>query len=256
MRNKVALITGSASGIGKRIAIDLAKRGYNVVINYNTSQQNAEKLGSYLTETYHVDTLCLKGDVSKSGDCERLVHESFERFGTIDILINNAGPYIHERKSLIDYSNEEWEYLVNGNLNSVFYLSSKIIPRMREQKWGRIINFGFDRAETTPGWLYRSAFASAKVGLVSLTKTLAQEEAPYGITVNMICPGDITSGSKEVEIDQSKGTFDVNTPVGRAGTGGDISRIVSFLCEDESDFITGSIIAATGGKDVLSKVKR
>ncbi len=255
MKNRVALITGSASGIGKRIAIDLAKQGCHCIINYRSSQQSAEDLCQFLQQTYHIKAVSIQGDVSKAEDCSRIVDQSLEHFNKIDILINNAGPYIHERKPLIEYTINEWEYLIHGNLSSVFYLAKKIIPKMREQKWGRIINLGFDRAETAPGWIYRAAFASAKVGLVSMTKSLALEEASNGITVNMISPGEITEEMKESEIINAREVVDVDTPVGRAGTGEDISRIVSFLCQDTSDFITGNIISVTGGKDVLNKVK-
>lgn len=126
---------------------------------------------------------------------------------------------------------------------------------MRENHWGRIINIGFDRAENSPGWKYRSAFAAAKTGLVSLTKTLAIEEAEHGITVNMICPGDISANFKEANIDDVREIKDNYTPVGRPGTGEDIARMIAFLCDKDSDFITGSIIQVTGGKDVLTKYR-
>ncbi|MCA1031366.1 SDR family oxidoreductase [Bacillus timonensis] len=255
LKEKVALITGCATGLGKRIAIELAKQGCHCVINYHTSKEAAEGLCEHLENTYHIKTACIQADITQPAQCERLVQETLQHFDSIDILINNAGPYIHERKKLVDYKASEWQYLINGNLNSVFYLAKEIIPLMRKNHWGRMINFGFDRAESASGWLCRSAFASAKVGLVSLTKTLAMEEAANGITVNMVCPGDIIGDMKELDIHTSRERFDHNTPIGRSGTGEDIARIVAFLCHEDSDFITGSVISATGGKDVLTKHK-
>jgi 3-oxoacyl-[acyl-carrier protein] reductase len=122
---------------------------------------------------------------------------------------------------------------------------------MRKQHWGRIITIGFDRVESTPGWVFRSAFGAAKTALASLTKTIAIEEAEYGITANMVCPGDIISRWKEKSIDEA--IISDSVPVGRYGTGEDISRVISFLIDEKSDFITGSIISVTGGMDVLGK---
>ena len=158
-------------------------------------------------------------DISVPEECERMVTEIWNEVESIDILIHNAGPYVKERKSFADYSPEEWNYIVNGNLNSVFYLSRLIIPRMREKNWGRIITFGYDRLETAPCWIYRSAFAAAKAGLASFTKTISIEEACNGITANMICPGDIVGEWKEEEIFKAKQVHDPGTPVGRPGTG-------------------------------------
>ncbi|MFC3886344.1 SDR family oxidoreductase [Bacillus songklensis] len=253
--NKVAFITGSATGLGKRTAIELAKKGLNIILNYRSSGEKARELASLLEEEYKIRTLVLQGDISEYSDCESMVFRGMEYFGHIDILINNAGPYVFERKRMMDYDVEQWNYMINGNLNSAFYLCKFIIPAMRQKEWGRIINIGFDRAQTAPAWKYRSAFAAAKTGLVSLTKTLALEEADYGITVNMVCPGDIRGEWKEADIADVRQRAEGQASLPRIGTGEDIARTIAFLCEENSDFITGSIIEVTGGKDVLSKVK-
>lgn len=253
LNQKVALITGSATGLGKRTALELASRGVDIILNYINSQQEARKLATYIQETFKVKACALRGDVSQFSDVQSMVQQAIAQMGKIDIIVNNAGPYIPERKNMVDYEVEDWRKMIDGNLNSVFYLSKLVIPLMRQQGWGRIINIGFDRADTAPGWRFRSAFAAAKVGLVSLTKTLAIEEAEHGITVNIICPGDITQAYKELGIDEVQAVLDTATPIGRPGTGEDISRVVGFLCEQRSDFITGSVIQVTGGKDVLNK---
>ncbi len=256
VENKTALITGGAAGIGRRTALQLAAEGINIIINYRSSKKEAEELAAELTQAFNTKNICIKGDITKFEDCEKIVLQSMKEFTAIDIIVHNAGPYISERKSMADYEIHEWNYLINGNLNAVFYLSKLLIPSMRNQKWGRIITVGFDRVESAPGWIYRSAFAAAKSGLASLTKTLALEEAENGITANMVCPGDITGEWKEKAIRDSLASHDVSVPVGRPGTGEDIARVISFLANDNSSFITGSIIPITGGKDVLGKVYR
>lgn len=254
MDKKVALITGGATGIGKQTAIQLAAQGYQLAINYRSNALEAEKLLNYLNEMYGTKYMIIQGDVANKDDCEKIVLETVKMFEKIDILIHNAGPYVHERKTLIDYDFDEWNYLVQGNLSSTFYLAKQIIPIMRAQKWGRIITIGFDRIETAPGWIYRSAFAAAKTGLASLTRTIALEERKHGITANMISPGDITSEWKERTIEDAIAVQ--SNRFEREGTGEDIARVIAFLVDEKSDFITGSIISATGGVDVLGKAFR
>lgn len=254
MNKKTALITGGASGIGKKTAIHLAEKGYQLVINYRNSESDALSLVKQLNEYFGTKSIAVQGDIAIEEDCDRIVRDAFSAFSTIDVLIHNAGPYIHERKKLTEYSFEEWNYLLNGNLTAVFYLSKLIIPTMRKQNWGRIITLGYDRVETAPGWVYRSAFAAAKAGLASLTRTMAIEEADFGITVNMVCPGDITSEWKEKNIEEAIDAM--HGSIGRQGTGEDIARVIAFLTDEKSDYMTGSIIPVTGGVDVLGKVKK
>lgn len=253
MKSKTALITGGATGIGRKTAFELARQGIHLLINYRNSAEEARELVNELTATFGTKNRIIQGDISKQEDCQRIAEEALTYTPAVDILIHNAGPYVHERKSMIDYRFEEWNYIVNGNLNTVFYLSKLLIPPMRAQGFGRIITMGFDRVESAPGWVYRSAFAAAKTGLASLTKTIALEEAGYGITANMICPGDIIGEWKEKSIAEAIDIVDPKSPVRRPGTGEDISRVISFLVSEQSSFITGSIIAVTGAKDVLGK---
>jgi len=253
---KTALITGGASGIGRRTAVELASEGIDLVINYRHSRDKAEAFAKSLTSEFGTKNVPIGGDVSDYQQCCEMVEKTKKHFSSIDILVHNAGPYIHERRKMVDYSIEDWHYLINGNLNSTFYLSSLLIPDMRNRKWGRIITVGFDRVESAPGWIYRSAFAAGKSGLASLTKSIALEEAEFGITANMVCPGDIVGDWKERNIEEAIGENDASVPVGRPGTGEDIARVISFLSDKKSDYITGSIIPVTGGKDVLGKVYR
>ncbi|MDZ5473830.1 SDR family oxidoreductase [Bacillus sp. 31A1R] len=254
MNIKTALITGGATGIGKRTAVGLAEKGINLVINYRSSEKEALELVGFLNTQYGTENQIVQGDIAKQEDCVKIVDIAVTKFSSIDILIHNAGPYIHERKKMVDYTFDEWNYLINGNLNAVFYLTKLLIPKMREKKWGRIITLGFDRVESTPGWVNRSAFAAAKTGLASLTKTIALEEAKNGITANMVCPGDIVGEWKEKMISDTRDIFDEQSPIGRPGTGEDISRVIEFLIDENSSFLTGSVIPVTGSKDVLGKI--
>lgn len=255
MHNRTALITAGSRGLGVRIAHELAGKGIRIGINYRSSHSHALDLQEELLRKYGVETLLLAGDVSRPEEAEKMVQHIIHHWGRLDILIHNAGPYIKERKKLSEYSYDEWHEILNGNLSSAFYLFQSAIPQMRKNKWGRIVTIGFEKAATAPGWMYRSAFAAAKAGLVSLTRSVALEEAENCITANMVCPGDIVNDYKTKKIREVRTIQDGSCPVGRPGTGEDIARAISFFCNEESDFITGTILEVTGGKDVLNKYR-
>lgn len=245
-----ALVTAGTKGIGRKVTETLLQKGYSVTANYRSDHEAARELKETFS-AYSTRLQVVKGDVSKKEDCVHVIEMARQSFGKIDLLILNAGPYVFERKKLADYNDEEWHDMINGNLNSAFYFFNTVIPIMRKQGFGRIITYGFQNAGTAPGWMYRSAYAAGKVGLVSLTRTVALEEAQNGITVNMVCPGNIVGEMKEASIKDSHENFDGETPVGRSGTGEDIARTIAFLCEDDSDMITGAVIEVTGGIDVV-----
>lgn len=249
-----AIITAGTKGLGRKVTEEMLEAGYSVTVTYRHDQQKAEDILQQLP-SYADRIQCVQTDVTSLEDLTNLIKHVKERFGRIDILINNAGPYIFERKKLMDYTTEEWNRMINGNLDAVFHLLKLVVPIMREQRFGRIINYGFQGANSAPGWLYRSAFAAAKTGLVSLTKTIAYEEAEYGITSNMICPGKIVGGMKEADIVDSRPYKDEQTPIGRSGTGEDIARSILFLCADDADMVTGTVMEVTGGMDVIHKYR-
>ncbi|WP_280769915.1 SDR family oxidoreductase [Salipaludibacillus daqingensis] len=249
-----ALITAGSKGLGKKVAETLLAEGYSLTINYRSDEIAIEKLCDEWHE--YMDRIqFVKGDVTNKHDLAQLVEDTYDRFSRIDVLVLNAGPYIFERKKLIDYSDEEWEQMINGNLSSAFHLFKRVVPIMRSQGYGRIITYGFQEAQYAPGWIYRSAFAAAKVGLVSLTKTISMEEAKHGITANMVCPGKILGDMKEATIDYAREIPDEETPVGRSGTGEDIARTIQFLADPKADMVTGTVIEVTGGIDVLHKYR-
>ena len=247
-----AIITAATKRLGLKVTDQLLSKGYSVTVSYRSDLEAVERLKLRWANDLH-RLQFVQADVTNKTELEALIQASNDRFGRIDAFIHNAGPYIFERKKLLDYTDDEWYQMIEGNLSSFFHISKLIVPMMREQKYGRIIAYGFQGASDAPGWIYRSAYAAAKVGLVSLVKTLAIEEAEYGITVNMVCPGDILGEMKEASIDYARTTPDKNTPVGRSGTGEDIARAISFLCEENSDMITGTVLEITGGVDVIHR---
>lgn len=250
LRHKVALITGSAKGLGKMTALELAEKGCDIVLTYVNSEAEAQELANTI-EAKGVRCSAYKADVTKQDELTALVRDIEERFGGIDILINNAGPFIRERRLFGDYTWDEIHYLLQGNLVGVMLLDHLVLPGMRERGWGRIIHFGFGHAAEARGWPHRAVYAAAKVGLVSFTKTLAVEEAAHGVTVNMICPGDIRGSNKEKRIAEVEHLEDEESPRGRPGTGEDVARVISFLCEPQSDFITGNMMDVSGGLDPI-----
>lgn len=255
MKGKVALITGSATGLGKMTSLSLARQGCHIAVNYVNSQAQAESLCREI-QKFGVSSISVQADITDEQQLYSLVDTTEQQLGTVDILVNNAGPYIHERRLFADYSRDEIVRLVNGNLTGVMLLDHRVLPAMREKKWGRIIHFGFGHAVEARAWPHRAVYAAAKVGLVSFTKTLAIEEAPHGITVNMVCPGDIRGANKEKTIEEVTGVDDGLTPRGRSGSGEDVARVIEFLCQDRSDFITGNMINVSGGLDpIRSRIK-
>lgn len=247
-----AIITAGTKGLGRKVTEQMLQQGHSVTVTYRSDEYKAHSLlEDFPNERERIQLV--RADVTVKEDLQSIVEQCVHRFGRIDYLINNAGPYIFERKKLMDYSEEEWDTMIRGNLDAVFYLLKLTVPYMRDQQFGRIINYGFQGAQSASGWIYRSAFAAAKVGLVSLTKTVAFEEAENGITSNMICPGNIIGEWKESAIKKSRGVQDKETPIGRPGTGEDIARTIVFLCHEDSDMITGTVYEVTGGLDVIHR---
>ncbi|ANY65249.1 3-oxoacyl-ACP reductase [Paenibacillus sp. BIHB 4019] len=250
LNGKTALVTGSAKGLGKRTALQLAQQGSHIVINYFKSEQEAQQTKKEI-EQLGVSATIVQADLSTPEGATKLADEAASWRGGIDILVNNAGPFVRERRLFADYDFAAISDMLNSNLLSVMLLDHKLLSGMRSRGWGRIIHFGFGHAGEARSWPHRAVYAAAKTGLVSFTKSLAVEEAAYGITVNMIGPGDIRGANKERTIAEVEGQEDEESPLGRPGTGEDVARVITFLCERRSDFLTGNIINVTGGFDPI-----
>ena len=243
IKNKNALITGASKGIGRAIAIELAKQGVNVAINYNKSKKEAEKISSELTNEYNVKSIILKGDVSNKEDCNLLVQESIATFGNLDILVNNAG--IIDDNLLIRMSNEAWDRVLRTNLDSIFYCSKPAIKSMLKKKWGRILNIG--SVVGIRGNIGQANYASSKAGMMGFTKSLAKEVATRNITVNTITPGYINTETVDVLKQEQKDNIMKWIPQGHFGEVEDIAYLASFLCSEKAKYITGQIISVDGG---------
>lgn len=250
LHGKIALVTGSAKGLGKRTALALADLGCDVAINYVNSETEAHELVRQI-EAKGVRSLAIRADIASRADNVRMVEAIAQAWGTVDILINNAGPFVRARRTFDEYELDEIDYLLHGNLLGIMQLDRLVLPGMRGKRWGRLVHFGFGRAAEARGWPHRAVYAAAKVGLVSFTKTLAEEMAASGVTVNMVCPGDIRGVNKEKTIDEVAHLADHEFPGIRQGSGEDVSRVIAFLCLPHSDFLTGNVMEISGGFDPI-----
>jgi 3-oxoacyl-[acyl-carrier protein] reductase len=245
-------------------AINLAAQGCDVCLNYIHNEQKAQALAAYLRTTYGVRAGALQADVADAAQVTQLTAWALaeSRTGTIDIVVNNAGPYLKERLAFHEYDAADIVRLVHGNLLSALLVDHALLPGMRAQGYGRIFHMGFAHAAEGRAWPFRSVFAAAKTGLVSFTMTLAAEEADSGIAVFMICPGDIVGANKVstiAAVRQTERSFSSrDTPYravkhGRSGCGEDIARTIRFLCAPDSDYLTGSILDVSGGLDPIMR---
>lgn len=237
---KTVLITGSSRGIGKCIAENLANEGFNVVINYNKSEKEAKQIKKELKEKGKSIEIC-KADVSNRDEVKKLVKFTLDKFKNIDVLINNAG--IAKLQMFNDITDEDWQDMLNTNLNSVFYTTQEVLPNMIHNKNGCIINISSIWGMV--GASCEVAYSVSKAGINGMTKALAKELGLSNIRVNAIAPGVIDTQMNN-SLDQAiKEEIKNDTPLNKIGKPIDIYRCVKWLIEDE--FTTGQIISPNGG---------
>lgn len=241
-QGRVALVTGASGGIGQAIALALARAGAHVSIGYYRHHERAQALCRRI-EGLGVQALPLKADLTHADDAAGLVERTEAALGRVDILVNNAG--IALAKLLIDTTLDEWEAMMAIHLRGTFACTKAALPGMIRRRFGRIINISSMWGQV--GAANEVAYSTAKAGLIGFTKALAQEVGMCGITVNAVAPGVIETDMLADYGPEDRADLVDRTPVGRLGTPDDVARIVRWLAEDASDFITGQIIAPNGG---------
>lgn len=240
--NKVALITGATRGIGKQIALTLAQEGYNIAINYRKENEDLTELKKEIEEK-QVKYLAVQGDVSNFDDCERFVKQVIEKFGDIDVLVNNAG--ITKDMLLMRMKPEDFEQVIDVNLMGTFYVTKNVIPYMMKARSGRIINIS--SVVGVAGNAGQTNYAASKAGIIGFTKSLAKEVASRNILVNSIAPGFIETSMTDVLKEEVKEEIAKNIPLKRMGKAEDVANLVKFLASEESSYITGQVIQVDGG---------
>lgn len=235
---KVALVTGGSRGIGKACALELANAGYDVVVNYVGNEEAANQTVAEL-KAVGVEAYAAKFDVTNKEAVEAGVAEVMAKFGRIDVLVNNAG--ITKDGLFIRMPAENWEAVINTNLNSAYYVSSPVVKIMMKQRSGAIINMA--SISGVYGNAGQANYSSAKAGLIGLTKSLAKELASRGIRVNAVAPGFIKT---DMTKDLNLGGIEEHIPLKRLGEVEDIAKAVKFLAVD-ADYITGQVLQVDGG---------
>ena len=242
MSMKTVLITGASRGIGRAIALRFASEGYNIVLNYNTSQKQAMDLCKQI-EKMGVKCLAIKADVANAVEVGDMVREVLNKFGGIDVLVNNAGVSLY--KLFQDCTTDDVEKIFGANTFGVINTTRAVVPSMISKKCGKIINISSIWGKV--GASMESIYSASKGAVISLTLALAKELAPSGICVNCVCPGVIETDMLNAFSDKDKNELKNQTPLNRLGMPEDVANMVCFLSSDNANFVTGQVIAVDGG---------
>jgi acetoacetyl-CoA reductase len=240
MTGQVALVTGGIRGIGLAICERLMNRGVKVAAGYSSNQETAQQFADKYAD--HGVSIH-QGNIGSNGDCVRVIGEVLERHGQLDILVNNAG--ITVDKTVRKMTPQEWDHVIHVNLSGAFYLSKAILQHMLDRGYGRIVNIS--SVIGSAGGFGQANYASAKSGLFGLTMSLALETASKGITVNAVTPGYITTDMTAAVPPNVMENLVARIPVGRLGEPDEVARVVEFLADPESAYITGQVYPVNGG---------
>lgn len=242
LAGKVALVTGASRGIGKEIALTLAKAGANVVVNYSGSIERANEVANEITSLGR-EAIAYQCNVSDAEAVQQMVKDTIDKFDKLDILVNNAG--ITRDNLLMRMKEDEWDDVINTNLKGVFLCTKAVTRQMMRQRQGRIINISsIVGIIGNPG---QANYVAAKSGVIGLTKSTARELASRGITVNAIAPGFIKTDMTDELSDEVKESMLQQIPLGTFGEGHNIANAVLFFASDEANYITGQTLNVDGG---------
>lgn len=242
LTGKTVLVTGGSRGIGKSVALALAKEGANVIINYTSNEESAANVVKKI-EGFNVKGLAVKANISKAEEVDSMIDEIKENFDGIDILINNAG--ITKDNLFVRMKEKDWDQVMEVNLKGVFLCTKAVVRKMIKQKYGRIINMSSVVGVIgNPGQVN---YCASKAGVIGFTKSLAREIASKNITVNAIAPGFIETNMTKILSESVKESMIDIIPMRRYGKPEDIANLVVFLSSDKASYITGQVIHVDGG---------
>ena len=240
--SKVAIVTGASRGIGRACALRLAKEGMDVAVNYNSSEEEALKVVEAI-KAMGCDAIAVKANVSDQKEVSGMFREVFKHFGHIDVLVNNAG--VVDDAYLLMLNNDSLNRSLDINIKGYFYCCQQAALKMFKQKSGRIVNVSSVSSKLALAG--QSVYSATKGAVNSMTATLAKELAPYGIQVNAVAPGFITTEMIDAIPEEKKAEYLKNIPMGRLGTVEEVAETVTMLCGDASSYITGQVIVMDGG---------
>lgn len=241
-KRKTALVTGAGQNIGRACALKLADAGFNVVINGRSKQDQCEAVAK-ACQAKGVDALVVMGDVGSSAASRALAEAGISKFGAIDVLVHNAA--IRPEKPLLDMSDSEWDDVLNVNMNASFWLAKACLPGMLDKGWGRVVLFAGMNA--MHGYNGRAHVSASKHGNWGLTKSLAKEFGPKGITANLVSPGPIKSEHDDPAMTRHINEQASRIPVGRLGEPDEVATVVAMLVSDGGAFVNGQMLQVNGG---------
>jgi 3-oxoacyl-[acyl-carrier protein] reductase len=245
LNGKVALVTGASSGIGRATAEMLAANGARVVLNFHRNEAGAEEARAEITRRGG-NAISLQADVTRAGDIKSLVERTVKEFGPVDILVNNAGSLV-ERLRILELTEERWDEVIDLNLKSAFLCCRAVAGSMMERKAGAIVNVS-SIAGRNGGALGSIHYSTAKGGLITFTKGLAKELAPFGVRVNAVSPGVVdTRYHEQFSTAEMMKAYVGMIPLGRIGTPAEVAQVICFLASDAASYLAGETIEINGG---------